>query len=83
MKIVDCTIAELQQGRVSLADPEQQHTYEERAAIMEHEGSIAREEETRQAWCQTACMISFPSQWRECERFKLKPCLTSVANKIA
>jgi len=83
MKIVDCTIAELQQGRVSLAEPEHQHTYEERAAIMEHEGSIDLEEETGQAWCQTACMISFPSQWRECERFKPQPCLKLVTNNIS
>ncbi len=34
----------------------------------------AYEEAERQAWCRTACILSFPSQWRICERFKPKPC---------
>ncbi len=52
--------------------------YDERAAIMEYDGGLDREEAERQAWCRTACMLSFPSQWGKCERFKPKPCLKLI-----
>ncbi len=48
--------------------------YEERSAIMEHENDLDQDEAERQAWCREACMLSFPSQWRICERVKPKPC---------
>ena len=53
---------------------------EEKAAIIEYDGGFDREEAERQAWCIHACMLSFPSQWERCERFKPKPCLKLQGN---
>lgn len=48
--------------------------YEEKAAIIQYDGGLDREEADRQSWCRTVCMLFSPSQWKECERFKPKPC---------
>lgn len=56
--------------------------YEERAIIMEYEGGLDREEAERQSWCRTACMLSFPSQWKACERFYPKFCLKLTDTRL-
>lgn len=65
MRIVDCTIANLQ-GKVSLLDPEQQHTYQERSAVMEHDGGLSRDHDDKSAWCREICMLTL-GQREQCE----------------
>jgi hypothetical protein len=66
-------------NRADREDPEDtREAYEERAAIMEYDGGLGRDEAERLAWCGTACMLFCVTQWEACERFKPKPCLKLI-----
>lgn len=45
--------------------------YKERAAIMEHEGGLSRDQADKYAWCREVCMLT-KGQAELCER--VKPC---------
>lgn len=46
---------------------DERYRYEERAAIMQYDGGLEREEAERQAWCREICMLT-PEQRLLCER---------------
>ena len=50
---------------------EQRDSFEERAAIMQHDGGMSREEAKKYAWCFSVCMLT-EGQAKLCER--AKPC---------
>jgi len=60
----------IQQGKVSLADREQ-HIYQERAAIMEHDGGRSRDQAGKLSWCREICMLT-SGQAKDCR--EVVPC---------
>lgn len=50
---------------------EQMEACEERAAIMQHDGGLSKEDADKYAWCYSVCMLT-PGQRRLCER--VNPC---------
>jgi hypothetical protein len=64
----------ISERKVTIADEKLRYAFDERAAIVEYEARMNRKEAERLAWCQTVCMLSFPTQWEMCERFKSQPC---------
>jgi hypothetical protein len=59
---------------------EQRDSYEERAAIMQHDGGMCQEDAKKYAWCFSVCMLTL-GQRALCERVKPCPKLTNLTER--
>ena len=63
----------IEKGLIKTVTPEQLESFEERVAIMQHDGGLSKEDAEKFAWCFHVCMLT-ENMSRLCERIKPVPC---------
>ena len=69
----DKAIYLIERGLIKPITPEQIECFEERAAIMQYDGGLSKEDAERFAWCYSVCMLT-ENMSKLCERIKPVPC---------